>query len=75
MAATTDERFGVRDGVGGRWRAIRSVPRDHPELVALASVLIGLVVRPKGALGTAWWGGTAIGSLIAAVAVLRGGGK
>ena len=55
--------------------AIQSALRDHPELVALAFVLVGLAVRPKGALGTAWWGGTAIGSLIALVAVLRRGGK
>ena len=60
-------------GDGAARRVIRVALRD-PELVALAFVVVGLVVRPKGALGIAWWGGTAVGSLIALVTVLRRGG-
>ena len=51
--------------VGETWEAIRSALHNHPESVALALVVIGLVVRPKGTLATVWWSGTGVGSLIA----------
>ncbi len=71
MTRATDVWFGVRNRVNGTLRLIRG----RPEFVAIAFALVGLLVRPKGALATVWWGGTAAGSLVAAMAILQQGGK